>query len=392
MRHAHPLPPLSLLLALLGLAACGEDGQSPTAPTHPRSPAARSSVTSPGTWWSTAWPIRAMASAMYHTVHPARGDQGPREHQDQLQARPHRHDHAARPGLGGGTLVIDKSLTITGPSAGIVIQRRSTDPAFRIVRIASGDTVRLTNLTLRNGSTDSTGGGLINFGRLTLTNCTVTGNSGGFLGGGIGNHGLLVLADSRVANNSGTGISNDGNLQLNKSLVAGNSRGGIYSQGRFTLANSVVSDNSGSGIVNDGLPFRDITGVISNSTIARNSADGDGGGIANDGAARLTVIKSTIADNSAIAGGGIYTSQGLRDGRGEVTIRNSTISGIGPLRRGHLRRRGRHWVSPRWSSSATARSRATGHRGRRHPSGVRRRTRPEEQPGRAEQGLPRGPT
>jgi len=327
MRHAHPLPPLALLLALLGLAACGEDGQSPTAPTAPaeRGGPVFSHVAGHVVVNSLADPGNGICDATQCTLREAIKAAG----SARISFKPGLTGTItlARPGLGGGTLVIDKSLTITGPSVGITIQRRSTDPAFRIVRIAAGDTVRLTNLTLRNGKTDGTGGGIINFGRLALTSSLVAGNSASFLGGGIDNHGLLALSSSRVANNSGGGISNEGNLTIGKSLITGNRGTGIRNQGRFTLAHSLVADNSRGGISNDGLYFRDISGVITNSTIARNSIDGHGGGIANALGATLTIMKSTIAGNTASQdGGGIYNRQGVRDGRGQITIRNSTVS------------------------------------------------------------------
>src|SRR5829696_110269 len=72
----------------------------------------------------------------------------------------------ARPGAGGGTLVIDKTLTVTGPGARITITRRSTDPEFRLVTIGDGGTASLANLSLRNGRTNRNGGGIINFGSL----------------------------------------------------------------------------------------------------------------------------------------------------------------------------------------------------------------------------------
>ena len=74
----------------------------------------------------------------------------------------------ASPADRGGALRINTALTITGPSSRITIRRRSTDPAFRILRVDTSATVTLTNLTIRNGRTDRQGGGILNRGRLTL--------------------------------------------------------------------------------------------------------------------------------------------------------------------------------------------------------------------------------
>ncbi|HKU61035.1 MAG TPA: choice-of-anchor Q domain-containing protein [Gemmatimonadales bacterium] len=323
MRHAHRFPSLSMLLALVGLAACGEDGQSPTAPSEAGGPAF-TQIPGRVVVNSLADPGDGICDATQCTLREAIKATG--STRISFKSGLTGTITLARPGAGGGTLVIDKSLAITGPDVRVVIQRRSTDPAFRIVRIAGRDTVRLTNLILRKGA-DTTGGGIINFGHLALTNCTVTGNSALRFGGGIDNHGWLSVTDSRVANNSEEGIFSDGNLMLNRSVVTGNSGGGIFSRGQLTLASSVVSDNNGSGISIFGFTFRDISTVITNSTISGNSTEGDGGAIANDGGARLTIIKSTLEGNSADAGGAIFTRQGLRDDRGVVIIRNSTISG-----------------------------------------------------------------
>jgi predicted outer membrane repeat protein len=57
--------------------------------------------------------------------------------------------------------------------------------------------------------------------------------------------------------------------------------------------------------------------MIASSTISRDSAEYDGGGILNDGIA--TIADSNISENQAEYGGGIHTS-------GTATATNSTIS------------------------------------------------------------------
>jgi CSLREA domain-containing protein len=257
----------------------------------------------------------------------------------------------ARSGAGGGTLVIEKTLTITGPSAGIVIRRRSTDPDFRIFRVLLGTTVTLTNLAIRNGKTDGVGGGIVNFGTLTLANCTLAGNSAGGGGGGIHNHGTLTLrnttvkntssgirnrvgtltlANSTVAGNLGTGISNvTGTLALTNSTVAHNSSRGISNirgrsggRGTATLTEVRITDNGG-GIFNDG------TFMLTNSVVVRNGGTAvDGGGIANRTKGTFTIINSTIAGNSATGrGGGIFNQNDLERVSARVSLTNSTVSG-----------------------------------------------------------------
>ena len=321
--------PLHVLLPVLVLAACGEN--EPTTPPAEPGPPALSHIPGHVVVNSLADPGNGICNATQCTLREAINDPG----STRISFKPGLTGTItlAPLELGGGVLVIKKDLTITGPSAGIVIQRRSTDPVFRILRVGADVSVRLTNLTLRNGKTDGTGGGIINFGRLAIANCRVAGNSATHGGGGIDSHGRLELTNSSVANNSGGGISSDGNLTVANSLVTGNGGAGIVNQGRFTLANSLVADNSGSGIVNVGAEFRDNFGQITNSTIARNSTEGNGGGIANINSGRLTIIKSTIVGNSATNGGGIANDGRVR-ASAIVTLANSTVSGNSASRDG----------------------------------------------------------
>src|SRR5207248_315877 len=145
--------PLALLLPLLVLAACSED-QSPTAPTPPAEPSgpAFSQTASLKVVNSLADPGDGTCNATQCTLREAINAPGSTE----ISFVPGLTGAItlAKSGAGGGTLVIEKTLTITGPSAGIVIRRRSTDPAFRILRIGTGVSVTLTNLTIRNGKTD----------------------------------------------------------------------------------------------------------------------------------------------------------------------------------------------------------------------------------------------
>lgn len=204
----------------------------------------------------------------------------------------------ATPEKGGGVLVIDKALAITGPPAGMVVRRRVADPPFRILRVGKAGVVKLTNLTLRGGRTDLPGGGIINFGTLTLENCKVKANTSTAHGGGIDNHGPLTLTNTRVTENGSGGSTPTGGIDN-------------HNNSRLTISNSVVSYNVGLGLANDGSTLR-----ITNSVISHNSG-ATGGGISQyRGTATLDRVK--VLDNSE--GGGIRLSNG------EMTIINSTIA------------------------------------------------------------------
>ena len=207
-------------------------------------------------------------------MHPARGDQTSGTTAITFAPGLTGTITLAGPTDGGGQLGITTSLTITGPAAGVTVRRRSTDPAFRILRVAEGATVTLSNFMLRNGKTDLQGGGILNFGRLALVNCTVTGNTAAKLGGGIENRGLLTLTRSRVSDNSavlgGGGIDNvDARVVATNSVIAGNSGSGIVNRGgSLKLTNTRISDNVGRGISED----------RSTSTLDRLRITGNSGG------------------------------------------------------------------------------------------------------------------
>jgi CSLREA domain-containing protein len=241
----------------------------------------------------------------------------------------------AAPGNGGGELVIEEDLAISGPSVGMTIQRNSADPEFRIFRIEEaigGTDVRFANLIIQRGHVSSHGGGGIwnhqglNYqGNLTLVNTTVRENSG-MGGGGILNWGDLVVSHSTITRNAATdanSLSGGGGIQnalsaatalISHSTISGN-----------TVASSANHDEGGAGIWNVGLL------TIESSTISGNVSDGHGGGVflnADLSAGGIaTITNSTISGNSAgVSGGGIYIF-GDNVGAGRFRLINSTMAG-----------------------------------------------------------------
>jgi hypothetical protein len=120
-------------------------------------------------------------------------------------------------------------------------------------------------------------------------------------------------------------------------LVSGQRGGGIYNNGAVTFSNSTfltivdstISDNSAAdglrgnsaSLTGGGIYILGSAIIINNSTISGNSAPSlQGGGIWNRGSF-LTIVDSTISDNSAADGGGIWNRGSL------ATVTRSTISG-----------------------------------------------------------------
>ena len=249
--------------------------------------------------------------------------------------------------LTSGELVIDKSITITGPGSDqLTVGLHIPQYHFRVFHVMATPTVTIEGLRI-GPSLFFYGCGILNDqATLTINNCAVTGNDGQTLGAGISNGGTLTINNSSITGNvleyqgSGVGISSSGTLIINNSIIRDNisgkgqtDGGGIDSSGMLEITNSTIDDNSvggpGGGISNSG------NAIITSSTISGNSSGGGdpgpqngpgfGGGIVNGGT--LTISNSTVSANSALTinqepgcGGGIGNS-------GSLQIANSTISG-----------------------------------------------------------------
>ena len=249
--------------------------------------------------------------------------------------------------LTSGELVIDKSITITGPGSDQLAVSAAFQYHIRIFHVMASPTVIIEGLTI-GPSLYIYGCGIQNDqATLTINNCAVAGNAGLKFGAGISNGGTLTVNNSSITGNAlqyqgtGAGISSSATLIINNSIIRGNfsgkgytDGGGIYSSGMLEITNSTIDGNSvggsGGGIYNVGVA------IIISSTISGNFAGGGypdprpgfGGGISSNGTdATLTISNSTISGNSVLTtdkgpgrGGGIGNS-------GSLHIANSTISG-----------------------------------------------------------------
>jgi CSLREA domain-containing protein len=215
-----------------------------------------------------------------------------------------------------GDLDITQDLTITGVGEGsTVIDGGAIEHVIQVDSLLTGATATISDVTIQNGSTTISGGG-INVrspGTLTLTDSTLSGNTTTTShGGAIQNQGTATLTNVTISGNSapngfGGGIDNRGPATLTNVTVSGNSAigggGGINNRDTLTINGSTISGNnatsgSGGGIKNDlG------TASVTNSTISGNSA-ASGGGV--DNRATLTLTNVTIASNTASSGGGIW--------------------------------------------------------------------------------------
>jgi hypothetical protein len=218
--------------------------------------------------------------------------------------------------IAGGTyaerLTVNKDVSLVGAGATTTIIDGGAGGGVFTIFTAQ---VQIANVTIRNGRSVGSGGGITNFGTLTLTDSSVSENvtllGEGFqgFGGGIANFGTLALTNTAVLSNTG---------------VFG---GGIYTRGSFSAINSTISgnraQNDGGGIANVLLG----RASLSFATVAGNTTDSDGNGIG-DGGGLFNATTSTFGIDSSLLGGNVDTGgqapdcAGTYDSAGHNIIQN----------------------------------------------------------------------
>lgn len=246
--------------------------------------------------------------------------------------------------LSTGQISVDNSVEINGPGeANLTIDANHLS---RVFTVNTGDTLIVHNITLANGTTDTSGGAILNRGILELEDVTVKDSSAFLFGGGIYSSGQsVILEDTTIRGNIAQGA-----------LEA--SGGGIYMEGgTLTVNGSTFSQNKAigqssttlgitAGPANGGAIYlhNTLTSTITNSTFGDNTAQGGsgmllsssgqayGGAIYTNTSAATTLNHCTIAFNAAAGGsasglnamstgGGVYSV-----GTGKVGLLNSLVA------------------------------------------------------------------
>jgi hypothetical protein len=173
------------------------------------------------------------------------------------------HHLTVAPGNYSGNITITKSLVITGAGEGVT--NLDGGGIGRVVFITAGVTVRLTGVSVRNGSLpDDSGAGLYVLGALSLVNSRVYSNAAYHDGGGIYNEGVLTLTYVTVYSNTA------------------DTAGGIYNDGLLTMAGGQVAYNTARGAENGGLANY-LTATLTNVGVHDNVATSRAGGIGSYG-------------------------------------------------------------------------------------------------------------
>lgn len=261
--------------------------------------------------------------------------------------------------LTGGELLINRNLTIAGPTAGNL----TVSGAYksRVFEVAKGKSFTLGGLTIIDGGA-SQGGAIFNRGTLavgvctfsgnlavgiynatgtaTVDGCTFADNTATVGGAAIVNDGpaTLTLSNSTLKDNavgsSGGAVNNSGTLNVINSNLSGNSAqygGSIYNVGSMTISGSAISNNTaslnGAAIYGANSYFNSGTLNVIGCSLLNNTAGNYGGGICAS-AGTFAIANSTLNDNSAKYGGGISYFGGV------VTLSASTLTGNTAFSRG----------------------------------------------------------
>jgi hypothetical protein len=243
------------------------------------------------------------------------------------------------PGSGTGL------ITINGTSQNITINAQGESGVFEVGGSAQ---VEMDGLTIENGNTSGSGGGIDNLGTLTLNGTHLYDNAASNDGGGIFNYGSLTVNlgvpttgpltntalpvfQGNSAQNGG-GIFNEGNVcNVYGATISGNKAtmgAGIYNEGAAQLLSSYTSSilenkatEDGGGIFNASCG----TLTLSYAAISNNSAGDWGGGILNEGS--LTLSGAAINGNTTQWGGGIFNEDSLYVYSSSIYSNTATMGG-----------------------------------------------------------------
>jgi predicted outer membrane repeat protein len=224
-------------------------------------------------------------------------------------------------GAGGILAANDSSLNVQG---GTFTANHAIDGGA--ISLTSAAFASVTGATFVS-NTATQNGGAVSAGYpdtfAALTDDRFTANTAGQAGGAFIDLGLnstltnVTMTGNRAADGGAICVASDGaNFLTNVKMLrnsATSDGGALYTSINTDAVNSTIADNHagmGGGIYND-----DALDTFTNSTIARNHATGDGGGIYNIYSGRagdVMLTNSPVTDNTSGAdGGGIYNDTGV---------------------------------------------------------------------------------
>jgi predicted outer membrane repeat protein len=224
-----------------------------------------------------------------------------------------------------GFTVVFQGFTITNGNAS---PGDGADGSGGGIRDQGNVNLTLNNMVVTKNSSTADGGGLVMFNTtegswtLTINNSTISNNHAGDAGGGIDTDGTgtVMISGSTISGN--TDINQGAGIYID---VAAGSLGATDPGGaNMTLTKSVVSNNSalatgitssGGGISNAG----NGTMIISYSTIANNFSGANGGGFSDENNNGTLIVTNSLFINNTATGDGAA----IQEGGPSTTITNT---------------------------------------------------------------------
>jgi CSLREA domain-containing protein len=252
---------------------------------------------------------------------------------------------ATDPGCASGACTINlnsalpdlsTNIAINGPGPDKLTVRRNSAANFRIFNITTTGSASISGLTIRDGSVSPLEGGGIRNAAATLNvmNCTLSNNAAN-TAGAIFSLGPLNITNSTITGNiaeasaGGILVNSSGSASITNTTISGNSSeiagGLLVATVTMTISNSTISDNTATAAGDaagdaGGILAQSATVNILDSTISGNTGNGGkGGGILLDSQSVVNLTGTTINNNKAANGGGIYSQHA-------VNILDSTIN------------------------------------------------------------------
>jgi hypothetical protein len=211
------------------------------------------------------------------------------------------------------TLNLTKNLIFQGQGMNSTIL--SGGDASRVMLVNLTYTVSLLDLTITGGYSEELGGGIRNAGTVNLTRVKVIENIAQS-GGGIYTFGPMYIMDSEISEN----IAEEESIGKGGGIVVNPDAGELVQLERVTISGNTATDVGG-GIHSQGSAGSSLS--LKNVTLSTNFAD-RGGGMNNSSLGSVTVLNSTIVNNSATnSPGGILNY-------GTISFKNTLVAGNTP--------------------------------------------------------------
>ncbi len=209
---------------------------------------------------------------------------------------------------GGSGPIVRNSADIANKITFLNIKITNADNGSTIGGGIINDGTLILSNTIMISNTAPSGAALLNNGVLTVTNSIITENIGDDI---ITNNNYLYIENSLIEKNDGVSIENEWQYRavITKSIIRKN-QGNVTNFGLMTIINSSIYSNTGSfggGIRNQSsLVTVPTILTMTHSHVYSNVASTFGGGVYNSGNPTLIITSSSITNNTALDGGGVF--------------------------------------------------------------------------------------